>query len=401
VPPKTPGGTWGFRIHENGRRPFKGGYRSQVEARRALAAALGEKALERTGVPRDPKSFPFLSELAKDWVARREHTHRSVSDDRGRWRLYLGPHFGKMRAPEVDTATIRAFVEARLRAGMNKTSIGLCVRCLSSFFSDLCERPRETGAESNPVAALPKSLRRLYRSEHDPRFTPYLKSLADVRRLYQALPKPVSIIYAIGVCAGLRTGEILALEWDALDLEEPRLDVRWQIQDGEKVTPKDREARILRGAFLRPLLPILKAWRLETGGRGLLFKPLRGARLSASFLTPHRIYEPFHPALRELGLPSLEPKPFYQATRHSFASHWVRAGHPLGALAAVLGHSTTWVTEHYAHVESGGEVEDPWTLDLSRADAPAIPLKEGQKMGSEQAPKPPGKGRGRGLISTL
>jgi integrase len=398
IPPAAPGGSWAVRWREqDGERRYQGRIRSKVEAQKLLAKVLGDLALDRAGLPRDPRDLPTLDSLAAGWLERRQHTHRSWGDDRGRWKIHLSPHFGKLRAPAVDTAAIRAFVEAKLRAGTNKTTIGLCVRCLSTFFSDLCERPRETGATLNPVAGLPKSLRRMYRSEHDHRFTPYLRRLADVRRLYQSLPEPVSIAYAIGVCAGLRTGEILALGWDDVDEDAPRIDVRRQIQNGAPCPPKDGEARIVTGDFLAPLVPALKAWRLKSGGRGLLFPAPRGERLSADYFTPQRLYEPFHPAAAALGV-ELGAKPWYHATRHTFASHWVRAGHPLGQLAVALGHSTTWVTDHYAHVEAG-ESEDPWALDLARREATVVPLENGQNLPKNRSAAAPSKQRGRGLIS--
>jgi hypothetical protein len=41
---------------------------------------------------------------------------------------------------------------------------------------------------------------------------------------------------------------------------------------------------------------------------------------------------------------------WYQATRHTFASQWVLNDRSIEKLAAVLGHSSTWVTERYAHL---------------------------------------------------
>jgi hypothetical protein len=67
-------------------------------------------------------------------------------------------------------------------------------------------------AQANPVRALPRSIRRLLRPTFDPRSTPSFERLEDVKRIYQALPEPVSAAFAIGVFAGLRTAEVLGLE---------------------------------------------------------------------------------------------------------------------------------------------------------------------------------------------
>ncbi len=186
---------------------------------------------------------------------------------------------------------------------------------------------------------LPKSLRRLFRSEHDPRLTPYLRSVADVRALAAKLPEWARAAYALGSLAGLRTGEILALDWDAVQLEVPRVEVRRQVRDGDLGPLKDDEARILSGPWLGALAAALRPWRLRSGGKGLLFPPPTGERCSAAFVTPHRLYAALEEATTAAGLAHVMAwsKPWYQATRHTFASHWIGTGRPIAQLAAILG----------------------------------------------------------------
>jgi len=51
---------------------------------------------------------------------------------------------------------------------------------------------------------------RLMRPTHDPKKTPFIEKIEDVRRTYLALPEPLNVAYAIGAFAGLRTGEVFA-----------------------------------------------------------------------------------------------------------------------------------------------------------------------------------------------
>jgi site-specific recombinase XerD len=53
-------------------------------------------------------------------------------------------------------------------------------------------------------------------------------------------------------------------------------------------------------------------------------------------------------ALTDLKLPTLT---FYQATRHTFASHWVLTGGSIERLRDIMGHSSVAVTERYAHLK--------------------------------------------------
>jgi integrase len=394
VPPARPGGPWGIRWRENGRRRFKGAFPTRDLAARALDRIRGELASMRAGLPPDPRGAPRLAALVDEWLARREHTHRSWRKDRGRWKLHLKPVFGHLRAGDVDQGRIRAFVEERLRSGLDPATVQLCVRLASSLFSDLVERPRDTGATVNPFKGLPATLRRLYRPRHDPRLVPFVERLDDVRRLYLAMPVPERVAYAVGALAGLRTAEILAVSWEQIDLEARRLVVRWQVQDGDLAPLKDDEPRIL--PISSALLPVLAEHRLRTGGRGLLFPPARPGRISgtarkpARFMRPHRLAAALAAAAREVKRPDIIEweKPWYQATRHTYASQYVMAGGSLEQLAVLLGHSSTEVTQRYAHLRPDHLARadvDRIAVDLSASGGGAVArLEDGQPMASPE-----------------
>jgi integrase len=390
VPPARPGGTWGIRWRENGRRRFKGAFPDRAGAARALDRIRGEVAALRAGLPPDPRGLPILSVLARPWLDRRVHTHRAHRHDRGRWENHLEPAIGRLRPPEVDAGVLRAFIEERRRAGLDPATVRLLIRLGSALFADLVERPRETGATLNPFRGLPASTRRLYRPTHDPRLVPFVEKLADVRRLFLAMPTIEGVAYAVGVLAGLRTSEILALAWEQVDLDARRLVVRWQVANGDLGPLKDDEPRIL--PISSALLPVLKAHRLRSGGRGLLFPPARPGRISgtarkpARFMRSNRLADALSAAARSIGRPELVEwdKPWYQATRHTYASHYVMAGGSLEQLAVLLGHSSTEVTQRYAHLRpdhlAAADV-DRIALDLTPGGAVA---QLGQRMPSRK-----------------
>ncbi len=334
---KAPG-SWAIRWWEGRKCRFKGGFTDRVTAERALDRIRGEIAQNRAGLPPDPKGFPALSELADAWLERRDSTHRCADDDRGRWDNHLAPHFAHLKPSEVDTAKIRAFIEKKRKEGLSPATVRLCVMLLSSLFGDLCERSAETGATANPVRALPKSARALIRPDHDPRTTPFVEKLADVRRIYLALEEPVSVAYAVGALAGLRTGEILALKWEHVDLANRRVHVRESV--GGPL--KDKDSRVV--PVLDALHPILTQWKLRTGGSGLVVPPMRS---DGERCDQHTVGKYLRAALKELKLPRIT---WYQATRHTFASQWVMSGGSIEKLREMLGHCSVLVTERYAHL---------------------------------------------------
>ena len=357
-------GSWCVRWYENGRRRSRSGLPDRDTAERVLAKINGEMAQNRAGLPPDPSSFPPLSKLAEEWLDRRDKTHRAAADDRCRWGKHLKPAFGHLRAPEVDAARIRAFVEAKLKEGLNPATVGHFVRLLSTFYSDLCERPRETGATSNPVRTLPRSTRRLMKPTHRPEDTPFLESPTDVRRVYQALRdgdpeqdlsahEQTAVALAVGYFGMLRTAEVLALSWQRVDLDAHRIRVVEQVHKSALGPLKDNEARTV--PIQDALLPVLVAWKVKTGGDGLLFKPDRPGRRAgrgtgapSTFVRPHTLHKHLREALKACELS--EDLTWYQCTRHSGASHWVMANGSMEKLAVVLGHSSTEVTRRYAHL---------------------------------------------------
>ncbi|MBN2573552.1 MAG: site-specific integrase [Deltaproteobacteria bacterium] len=388
--------SWSIAWRENGRRRFASAP-DEGTAKRMLAKILSDAALGTVGLKPDLKGAPTLGELAGPWLKRREKTHRAWRDDACRWRVHLEPFFGRCRPGEVDAGMIRRFVELKLvegnrgrgnppkapkaakpQKGLAPASVGMCIRLLSTFFADVVEQGHVT---VNPVATLPRATRKLYRSDHDPRDTPFLERLEDVRRIYLALPEPTATMFAVGSMAGLRTSEVIGLSWDDVDLANRRIHVRQQAHRGRLGPLKDNESRTV--PLQAALAPILAEHKLRTGGTGLLFQPAcpeRGGRPElgspAMFVRPNTLHRHLRGALKACGLPPLS---WYHATRHTFASQWVMGGHNIAKLQAILGHSSIVTTQRYAHL--GRNLFDASELnamavDLSRPAGTVLPIAE-------------------------
>jgi integrase len=267
----------------------------------------------RLGVAADPRLTPTLGELAPKWLERRKLTHKAAIEDRQRWNKHLATWFGARRPDDVGHADSRAFAEAKLSEGLASGTVRFCIAILSSLYVDLVERQL---ARANPARGLPRSLARLVRPSHDPRTTPFVEKLEDVRRIFLALEEPLNVGYALGAFGGLRPGEAFALRWPQVDLEARRIHVLESITG----STKDKDSRVV--PILDPLLDALKPWKLKTGGKGLVCPPLRS---DGSKIDKGTRGEALREALKglELTRPGLG---WYECTRHSFASHWVMAG---------------------------------------------------------------------------
>jgi integrase len=305
-----------------------------------LAKVRADVLAGEVGLPADPELAPTLGELIDDWLKRRKLTNRAGAEDGYRWHKHLAPFFGHLRPAEISHAEIRRFTEGKL-GKLNPATIRICVSLLSSLFVDLQERHL---ADHNPARGLPPSLSRLMRPTYDPRTTPFLERVEDIRRVHLALPEPLHMAFAVGALGGLRTGEVFALRWSRIDLEARRIHVRESV----KGPLKDKDSRIV--PIMDSLLPILKAWKLETGGAGLFAPPMRKDGDHIDRQTPGTY---LRLALVKLGLMTEHldhPKLWYSCTRHTFASQWVMAGGSIEKLKEMLGHYSVVVTERYAHL---------------------------------------------------
>jgi integrase len=384
------GKRFGVRFYVNGRRRHKT-YATRELAEQVLSKIVQEMAVDDAGLHHDYSKSPTLDTLAAAWVERRLQTHRAAKDDGYRWKLHLGPAFGRLKPYEIDSAKIRRFIESKLATGLNPTTVGHCIRQLSTFYSDLIEAGH---APSNPIASLPRSTRRLFKSTYDTRSTPFLERPADIRRLYLALPEPYNMIFIFGEQTGCRTGEILGMHWRDIDLPGRKIHVRQQMQDGRLCVLKDKESRIV--PLQDSLTPILEAWKFKTGGVGQLFRPTcksRGGRPDigspAQFIRPITVHKALANALAACELPKMT---LYQCTRHTFASQWVMNGGNLEVLAKIMGHSSTSTTQHYAHLAPdffGAKAFDMVAVDLSKPAAVVLSLRDapgtlGQRIGRTQ-----------------
>lgn len=330
------GAGWAVRWGPRKAKVYESGFRSKAEAEARIDILKAEAMARRLGAAADPRHTPTLAALAPPWLERRKLTHAAGAEDASRWRKHLEPFLGHLRPDEVDDARIRALVEAK-RGKIKPGTMRVVLAVLSSLYEDLLERKLAT---RNPARHLPKSILRMVRPDHDPETTPFLERLEDVRRVFLALEEPLNVAFAIGALAGLRTGEVFALRWSSVDLKARRILVRESV----KGPVKDRDPRSV--PIQDSLLPVLEAWKLKSGGRGLVVPP---SRCDGKHVDKHVPGPAIEAALEPLGLarPGLG---WYECTRHTFASHWAMSGRPLRELQKILGHSSIAVTERYAHL---------------------------------------------------
>jgi integrase len=346
----------------------RGKTRAEIRAeeqhlRRLAAKQLAEIALRiangRAGVE-TPQEIPLFKDVALEWSKdRRDATKlhpqfgevkivRNGDHDHQRMVKYLAPFFGKMHLDQIGPPEIWRFVRARRREGLSGATVERLLALLSRLFNSL---PQTLGLTLvNPVELLDKTTRKdLARSEHDPKSTPFLRTKAQIRAVYREFNEPhLQVAFAIGVFAGLRRGEVIALEWKDIDLDRRRIHVERQKTPGQRATGplKNDESRV--APINDSLATVLRRWKLGKKAKGLVCPAPRTGGILADD-TPNQALKRARGRLEEAGVETPRVT-WYQATRHTMASHWVMDGGSIEKLCEVLGHSSVLVTQRYAHL---------------------------------------------------
>ncbi|MBE0645679.1 MAG: site-specific integrase [Bacteroidetes bacterium] len=141
-------------------------------------------------------------------------------------------------------------------------------------------------------------------------------------------------IIVVGVNTGMRSGELIHLTWDAVDLNRKIV----RVANGDRFETKTGRGRVIplnetAMSILTSRRPLNERWCFTIEGR-----PIRQNRLSHVFKKMVRRFdlrEEFH----------------FHSLRHTFASWLVQDGVSLYQVGRLLGHSDTKTTEIYAHLQ--------------------------------------------------
>jgi len=145
------------------------------------------------------------------------------------------------------------------------------------------------------------------------------------------------LVILLGAKAGLRCGEIMALEWGDVDLGRRRLTVRRSDWKGHVTTTKGRRARLVPMAEV--LASGLKTGRHLRSGRVL-------ARPGGKPFSQQNVRTIVERMERRAGLRALG----VHALRHTFCSHLAMNGVPARAIQELAGHAHLSTTMGYMHL---------------------------------------------------
>lgn len=348
-------GTWCVTFRENGRQHVRSlrtkDKREALKLKRAVETTLeehGKVVLRVSDRPEAEHKNPTLDEFW-DQFLRWANTNRSrrTVDEYRIWFNQIKEFSGACRLGDITSIEIEEFKAALTKqgkrkpngVGLEKLSINNGIKTLMAIWSHAIKLNLYTG--ENPVAAVER-FRLPQTMDKDYLQSTHIQSLLDaaiqygkekhVRRLEA---RNVYLAIALMALAGMRKREACFARWEWVDFNARAITVT----NDEHFTTKNRRPRIISMNSL--LLEILKPFKNEAG------YILEASRSNAG-KTEYRV--DFKKGFQKVcDIAGIQTTP--HQLRHSFASRHAVAGTSLHVIAGWLGHSTTWITQRYAHFQ--------------------------------------------------
>ena len=370
------GAKWYVVVDYQGRRKSKcvGSREAAEQVRRQVEAklALGDLSILDTTDDKKPTFDVYADGWLKDYV-RIECKTSTAKGYEGVLEQYLRPRFGKKALNEIRRDDIKALINHLISEDLSRNTIRNALCVIRSLFNYAIE---EGFVEFNPAARLGRFTRSAK--------TPETKGIALTTMEVQQFLKAAQEIFPnyhpllmMAVCAGLRRGELVALQWGDVQLGGDDNDsarfilVQHNYVHREHTTTKSKKSRrVDLSRELRRVLVELRDKRLLEAylkGKNDISDELVFRSPEGTILDPDNLYHRvFLPVLAKAGIRRIR----LHDLRHTFGSLLLQNGASIVYVKEQMGHSSIQVTvDIYGHLIPGANVCFVDRLDRVQAEA--------------------------------
>lgn len=280
-------------------------------ARKALAVRRAEIAQGRFAIPTKTRA-PRFDEFCATYLEHARQKKRTWKDDEGMLRK-AAPFFKGKRIDEVTSLDIE-----RYRAGRAETR----TKATANRDLALLRYMFNLAVKWGMLAKSPVTGVKQYKEDDRPM---RVLSVAEERALLRAAPLHLRTIIFAALNTGMRRGELLSLQWDAVDLEHRTITVCYS-----------KSGRVRHIPVNKALWKMLREAR-PTDAQGAVFtykgKPV--ADIKTAFLK----------SVARAGIRECR----FHDLRHTFATRLALDGTDLTTVRDLLGHATLSTTMKYTH----------------------------------------------------
>ena len=261
---------------------------------------------------------------------------------------HILPAFGNQRIDQITGTDINAFLATKLmsgrvdgKGGLSPTyvrSIMLVMKAVLAYAAEnrMCVPLQSKISKPQPIA---KDLPILTQNEQKLLVNMCMTQIDETK-----------VCVLLSLYAGLRIGEICALEWEDIDLENRLIHVRKTVSrvSGTRETMARSTLVIAQPKTIASFRDIpICSWLVP------VLKELHDMRRSSfvassqpGFVSPRTFDYRYHKLLRTAGIQTIN----YHALRHTFATRCIEAGVDVKTLSELLGHTDASITLNtYVH----------------------------------------------------
>jgi len=325
-------------VTPDGTRQLRERKRAPVSSRTAAqrwAEGLERLLFEKLMAPPDqdnspPKEVPTLRQFASRFIDGHSRANRQkpsgVAAKEMIIRVHLAPVVGDKRLDAIKTEDVQ-----HLKGGL-RTKAPKTVNNVLTVLNVLLKKAVEWEViDRMPCTITLLPVPKTSMSFYD--FEEYERLVAAARFISRSTP----LIVLLGGEAGLRCGEMIALEWKDVDLEKRQLCVQRSDWNGQVTSPKGGRLRYV------PMTLRLAASLRE-------HRHLKGSRVlcqdDGQPLTRQMVQYQVLRASRRAKV----PEEGVHILRHSFCSHLAMRGAPAKAIQELAGHRDLGMTQRYMHL---------------------------------------------------
>jgi integrase len=278
------------------------------------------------------KNGPKLGDWAARYLESVQHsnTRRRYTCSKANLLSFFGEG---ARLAHISASRITEFKRSRRAEGIKAATLNRDLRFLAQILKQ-AERERY-------IARSPFDLNRFFLNEAPERRKPHILTWEEQEKLLAVAPPRIRVLTVLGVETGMRTGEMLHLQWTDIDFLTNVLRIeRSKTQSGIRSVPISDFCKLELLRWRNLIGPEYSKW---------LFPSLSNRR--------HKLQGGRKAWASALGKAEIPFFPIYNL-RHTFASRMTAAGVSPLTIAQMLGHSSTEIVPRYAQV-----------LDQNRFDA--------------------------------
>src|SRR5271167_1691168 len=276
-------------------------------------------------------------------VEKMKRNTRAMYQDR--WRKQIAPALSRERMRNVTSLDLDRLMAQLQRQGYSWQTRVYVRNVISKIYSTA---QKWRWLAENPAKWVEVGQRKIVRKQR-------ALSVGEVQLLAEHLEEPARTVFILAVTTGLRIGEMLGLQVEALDLDRGVIKVQRSVSRGEVDTTKTEGST--RQVPIPPMLMAVLSAHIsdvgsfpgnpgETAAENWLFSSKAGTPLSDRNLINRQVY----PVSKRLGIPHFS----WHSLRHTFTTLGGNEGTiPTVVMKQLLGHSKLSTTEKYMHELEG------------------------------------------------